>query len=90
MNDDNKPLTKKDLIDALEELDGIRLDIHNTEIRILKSIQASSRPTELRLQCLEHFAATTNKRLADLEKAHWLAVLRPGVTQLDKKLDRRQ
>jgi len=90
MNDDDKPLTKKDLIEVLEELERLRADIHDTEIRILKSFHAFSKANELRLGHLEHFAATAGKRLADLETSNRLADLEPGIMQIEKKLDRRQ
>jgi hypothetical protein len=90
MNDDNQPLTKKDLIELLKELDGLRVDLHDTEIRILKSFHAFSTANEMRLRHLEDFAATAGKRLADLETSNRLADLEPRIAQTEKKLDRRQ
>jgi hypothetical protein len=48
MSDDNKPLTKKDLIEALRELDeGLREYVHDTETRILKAFHVFSKSNEL-------------------------------------------
>jgi hypothetical protein len=90
MNDDSKPLTKKDLLEALKELDGLREYIHDTEIRILKAFHALSTANEVRLEHLEHFAATAGKRLANLETSDRLAELGPRVAEIQKKLDRPQ
>jgi hypothetical protein len=89
MNDDSKPLTKKDRIEPLKELDRLRVDLHNTEIRILKSFHSFSTTNEIRLRQLENFAATAGKRLANLERSsRFEDLLR--LTQIEKKLDRRQ
>lgn len=89
MIDDNEPLTKKDRMELLKELDRLRVDIHDTEIRILKSIRAFSTANELRLRQLEHFAATAGKRLASFEgSSRFEDLLR--VAEIEKKLDRRQ
>jgi hypothetical protein len=89
MIDDNEPLTKKDLIEALKKLDELKEDIHNSEIRILKSFRAFSTANELRLRRLENFAATAGKRLACFEgSGRFEDLLR--VAEIEKKLDRRQ
>ena len=89
MNDDSKPLTEKDSIQLLKELNELRVDIHDTEIRILKSIRAFSTAHELRLRQLEHFAATAGQRLASFEgSSRFEDLLR--VAEIEKKLDRRQ
>jgi hypothetical protein len=89
MNDDSSPLTKKDRIELLKELDRLRLDLHNTEIRILKSLRAFSTTNEIRLRQLEYFAAIAGKRLANLEgSSRFEDLLR--ITQIEKKLVRRQ
>jgi hypothetical protein len=89
MIDDNEPLTKKDLIEVLKELHGLREDIHDTEIRILKSFHAFSKANEIRLGQLEHFAAIAGKRLANLEGPNRFADLL-RVAEIEKKLVRRQ
>jgi hypothetical protein len=89
MIDDNEPLTKKDLIEALKKLDELKEDIHNSEIRILKSFRAFSTSNEIRLRQLENFAAIAGKRLANLEgSSRFEDLLR--LTQIEKKLVRRQ
>ena len=89
MNDDSKPLTKKDRIELLKELDRLRVDLHDTEIRILKSFRAFSTTNEIRLRQLEHFAAIAGQRLANLEgSSRFEDLLR--LTQIEKKLIRRQ
>jgi len=89
MIDDNEPLTKKDRMELLKELDRLRVDLHDTEIRILKSLRAFSTTNEIRLRQLEHFAAIAGKRLANLEgSSRFEDLLR--LTQIEKKLVRRQ
>jgi hypothetical protein len=89
MIDDNEPLTKKDRMALLKELDRLRVDLHDTEIRILKSLRAFSTTNEIRLRQLEHFAAIAVKRLANLEgSSRFEDLLR--LTQIEKKLVRRQ
>ena len=89
MNEDDKPLTEKDLMELLKELDGLRERIHETEVRILKSLGWHSAPHEIRLSQLENFAASATKRLANLEAHQLEAMLRPAA-RIEKKLDRRQ
>jgi hypothetical protein len=91
MNDDDKPLTKKDFIEALRELDeGPREYVHDTETRILKAFHVFSTTNELRLGQLEEFGAASGKRLAIVEAAGRLAELELRVAEIEKKLDRRQ
>jgi hypothetical protein len=106
MNDDGKPLTKKDLIEVLGDLDsglrkyvhealreldeGLREYVHDTETRILKPFHLFSTANDLRLRQLEEFGATAGKRLADLEAVGRLAELELRVAEIEKKLDRRQ
>ena len=89
MNDDNKPLTEKDRIELLKELDRLSVNLHDTEIRVLKAFRAFSTANELRLRQLENFAATAGQRLASFEgSSRFEDLLR--LTQIEKKLDRRQ
>lgn len=98
MNDvDNKPLTKKDLIDALREVDGglreyvheslreleegLREYVHDTETQILKAFHVFSSANERRLGQLEYFGSRTGERLADLEKADRFAELELRVAE---------
>ncbi len=91
MNEDDQPLTKKDFIEALRELDeGLREYVHDTETRILKAFHVFSNTNEKRLGQLEYFGARTGERLADLEKADRFAGLELRVAEIEKKLDRRQ
>lgn len=48
MNEDSKPLTRKDLVEALRELDeGLREYVHDTETRILMAFHVFSKANEL-------------------------------------------
>ena len=89
MNDDSEPLTRKERIELLKELDRLRVDLHNTEIRILKSFRAFSTTNEIHLRQFENFAAIAGKRLANIEgSSRFEDLLR--LTQIEKKLVRRQ
>jgi hypothetical protein len=51
MNDNDKPLTKKDFIEALRGLDeGVREYVHDTETRILEAFHVFSTNNELHRQ----------------------------------------
>jgi hypothetical protein len=101
-DNDSKPLTKKDLIEALgfleQRLDaritgldeGLREYVHDTETRILKAFHVFSTTNELRLGQIEESGAAAAKRLAIVEAAGRLAELELRVAEIEKKLVRRQ
>ena len=87
MSDDEKPLTKKDLI---EMEDRFREYVHDTETKLLTAFHKFATTNDTRLRTLETFQATGTQRLADLEAAGRLSLLELKVAEIEKKLDRRQ
>jgi hypothetical protein len=77
--------------ERITELDeGLREYVHDTETRILKAFHVFSTTNELRLGQIEESGAAAAKRLAIVEAAGRLAELELRVSEIEKKLVRRQ
>ena len=106
MNDEEKPLTKKDLLEALGAMENrleerfdsklasleerLREYVHDTETKLLTAFHEFSTANNDRLAALEEVSSHTTKRLALLEAAGRLSALELRVAEIEKKLDRRQ
>ncbi len=106
MSDNEKPLTKQDLLEALSGLEQrleqrfegklsgleerLREYVHDTETRLLKAFHEYAMRNESRFKNLETFQATGTERLSSLEAAGRLSALELKVAEIEKKLDRRQ
>jgi hypothetical protein len=88
MTNDDKPVTKQDLIEALGGLEErLREYVHDTETALLRAFHKYADAHHLRTSNLESFQAIATKRLADLEAFDKWASLEVRVLEIEKRLN---